>query len=134
MPRVSISHARQKTIDVVDIEKTDFIKRKGLPYYELPVYPDQKEVALRCGFLPHFIVGFMVGSRFYVNPAISRSMDRMMGLRSFKELNEFKHQLIRCGLDVDQSNFEEFCRMTNFKRYYTYDGEKYEIHCLYKER
>lgn len=134
VPRVAISHARRKTIDVVDTEETEFIKRKGLPCYDSPVYPDQKEVALRCGFLPHFIIGFMVGSKFYVNPAISRSMERMGALRSFKELNEYKRRLIMYGLDVDQSNFEDFCRMTNFKRYYTFDGEKYEIYCLYPER
>lgn len=134
VPRVAISHARMKTIDVVDTKEITFLKRKGLPYFESPVYPDQKEVVLRCGFLPHFIIGFMVGSRFYVNPAISRSIDRMQEMRSFQELNEFKNQLIMYGLDVDQRNFEEFCRMTNFKRYYTFDREKYEIHILNIER
>ena len=29
--------------------ETEFLKRKGMPYLESPVYPDQKEVALRCG-------------------------------------------------------------------------------------
>ena len=130
VPKVAISCAQMKTICVVDTKETDFIKQKGLPYYNTPVYPNQKEVALRCGFLPHFIIGFMVGSRFYVNPAVSRSMDKMQEMRSFKELNEFKKKLVRFGLDVDQCNFEEFCRLTRFKRYYTFNGEKYEIHCL----
>lgn len=53
-----------------------------------------------------------------------------MGLKSIQELNGFKHQLIMYGLDVNQSDFEDFCRLTNFKRYYTFDGEKYEIYCL----
>lgn len=130
VPRPTTSCARQNTIDVVDTENTDFLKRKGLPYYESPVYIDQKEVALRCGFLPHFIIGFMVGSKFYVNPVISRSMDKMQEMKSFQELNAFKHQLIMYGLDVDQTNFKEFCKMTKFKRYYTFDGRNYEIHCL----
>lgn len=133
VPRVAISHTRMNIIDVVDTEETVFLRRKGLPYYESPVYLNQKEMALRCGFLPHFIVGFMVGSKFYVNPAISRSMDKLQELRSFQELTVFKHQLITNGLDVKQSNFEEFCRMTKFKRYYTFDGKNYEIHCLYQE-
>lgn len=134
VPRVAITCAPMNTIDAVDTEDTEFLKRKGLPYYESPVYLNQKEVALRCGFLPHFIVGFMVGSKFYVNPAISRSIDKMQELSTFQELNVFKHQLITYGLDVDQSNFEEFCRMTKFKRYYTFDGKSYEIHCLHEER
>ena len=58
----------------------------------------------------------------------------MQELSTFQELNVFKHQLITYGLDVDQSNFEEFCRMTKFKRYYTFDGKSYEIHCLHEER
>lgn len=134
VPRVAISQVRMKTIDVVDTEDTEFIKRKGLPCCDSPVYPDQKEIALRCGFLPHFIIGFMVGSKFYVNPAVSRSMDKMQEMRSFQELNAFKLRLIMYGLDVDQNDFEEFCKMTNFKRYYTFDGKNYEIHCLDIER
>lgn len=130
VPKMENGHSQMKTIDFVDTGDNEFVKRKGLPYCNSPVYPDQKEIALRCGFLPHFIIGFMVGSRFYVNPAISRSMDRMQEMRSFQELNGFKHQLMKYGLEVDQSNFEEFCRMTNFKQYYTFDGVKYQIHCL----
>lgn len=130
VPNLMHSITQNRSIDMVITHNKEVVERLGFPYCDSPVYPEQKEVVLRCGFLPHFIIGFMVGSRFYVNPAISRSMDRMMGLRSFKELNEFKHQLIMYGLDVDQSNFEEFCRSTNYKRYYTFDGEKYEIHCL----
>lgn len=130
VPREDNSYARIKTIDVVDTQETEYIKRKGLPFYDSPVYPDQKEVAMRCGFLPHFIIGFMVGSKFYVNPAISRSIDKMHEMRSFQELNTFKHRMIMYGLDVDQSNFEDFCRMTKYKRYYTFDGKNYEIHCL----
>lgn len=131
VPNIAYSIAHNKSIDVVITQNKEVVERIGFPYCDTPVYPEQKEVALRCGFLPHFIIGFMVGGRFYVNPAISRSMDKMMGLKSIQELNEFKHQLITNGLDVDQSNFEEFCRMTNFKRYYTFDGEKYKIYCLY---
>lgn len=130
VPKDAIIHSKMNTIDFVDTENNEFVKRKGLPYCDSPVYPEQKEIALRCGFLPHFIIGFMVGSRFYVNPAISRSMDRMQEMKSFQELNGFKRQLMTFGLDVDQSNFEEFCRMTNFKRYYTFDGVKYDIQCL----
>lgn len=130
VPREDNSYARIKTIDVVDTQETEYIKRKGLPFYDSPVYPDQKEVAMRCGFLPHFIIGFMVGSKFYVNPAISRSIDKMHEMRSFQELNTFKYRMIMYGSDVDQSNFEDFCRMTKYKRYYTFDGKNYEIHCL----
>ena len=32
-------------------------------------------------------------------------------------------ELIRYGLDVNQCNFKEFCRMTRYKRYYTFMGK-----------
>ena len=31
------------------------------------------------------------------------------------------------GLDINQENFEVFCRRTNFKRYYTFDDD-YEMY------
>ena len=32
-------------------------------------------------------------------------------------------ELIRYGLDVNQCNFKEFCRMMRYKRYYTFMGK-----------
>ena len=122
---------RLKSIEFVVTENYSHVKRLGLPYCETPVYPEQKEIALRCGILPHFIIGFKVGRYFYVNPAIFRSMDNMEKLGTFRKLCTFKRNIICNGLEVDQTNFEEFCRKTNFKRFYTFDGNEYEIHCLY---
>lgn len=128
---VGISRSQYKTIDFVVTENEGIVKQTGLPYCESPVYPEQKEVALRCGFLPHFIIGFKVKNNFYVNPAVFSSMDKLQEKRTFKELCQYKSRLLNYGLEVDQTNFEEFCRLTKFKRYYTYDGVKYEVHCLY---
>ena len=52
---------RKKSIEYVVTENYSHVKRLGLPYCETPVYPEQKEIALRCGILPHFIIGFKVG-------------------------------------------------------------------------
>lgn len=125
-----VSRSQYRTIDYVVAENETVVKLSGMPYCESPVYPEQKEVALRCGFLPHFIIGFKIKNCFYVNPAVFLSMDIMQDKRSFKELCQYKSRLLRYGLEVDQSNFEEFCRLTKFKRYYTFDGEKYEIRCV----
>lgn len=119
-----------KTIDYVIVENTSFIKQIGLPYCNSPVYPEQKEITLRCGILPHYIIGFKAGHNFYVNPAIFCSMEEMSKIVSFRNLYAFKRALILQGLNVDQTNFEKFCRRTNFKRYYTFDGHKYEMHNL----
>lgn len=128
---VGINSAQYRTIDFVITKCEPVVKHSGMPCCDTPVYPDQKEISLRCGFLPHFIIGFKVINNFYVNPAVFSSMEKLQGMRSFKQLCGFKSRLLRYGLEIDQSNFEEFCRHTNFKRYYTYDGIKYEVHCLY---
>lgn len=120
-----------KTIEYFINKNTSAIKKLCLPFCNTPVYPDQKEILLRCGILPHFIIGFKTSKRFYVNPAIYSSMSKMNEINSFRKLCSFKKKLILWGLDVDQSNFEEFCYQTNFKRFYTYDGYKYELHSLY---
>lgn len=122
---------RLKSIEYVITENSSYVKRLGLPYCDTPVYPEQKEIALRCGILPHFIIGFKVDRNFYVNPSIFRTMAKMEDIDTFRKLCAFKRNFICNGLEVDQNNFNEFCRKTNFKRYYTYDGNKYEIHYLY---
>ena len=120
-----------RTIDYVISENTEAVKNMGMPYCDTPVYPEQKEISLRCGFLPHFIIGFKVRNNFYVNPAVFTSIDKMREKRTFKKLSQYRSDLLRYGLNVDQTNFEEFCRMTHFKRFYTFDGVKYEIHSLW---
>lgn len=118
-------------IQYIITENKSIVKEFNLPFCDTPVYPEQKEISLRCGILPHFIIGFKVSEKFYVNPAIFNSMDKMYDVSSFRKLCAFKRDLMFDGLDVDQTNFEEFCRTTNFKRYFTYDGYKYELYDLY---
>lgn len=121
-----------KSIEYVIAKNKSDILDFGFPYCDTPVYPEQKEILLRCGILPHFIIGFNIKSSFYVNPAIFNSMNDIEEINSFKKLCEFKRNLITNGLSVDQSDFEDFCRKTNFKRYYTYDGEIYQLYSLYQ--
>ena len=126
-----VNRREYRTIDYVVTENEAVVKQSGMPYWDTPVYPEQKEVTLRCGFLPHFIIGFNVKNCFYVNPAVFSSMDKLQDKKTFKELFQYKSRLLRYGLEVDQTNFKEFLRLTNFRRYYTFDGAKYEVYCLY---
>lgn len=130
MPMSMTMRSMVKTIEYVLSRNVAGIKELGFPCCESSVYPGQKEISLRYGILPHFIVGFKAGSRFYVNPALFNTMDKLQEIDSFRKLNIFKRHLISYGLDVDQSDFEDFCRRTNFKRYYSFDGEKYQLHDL----
>lgn len=128
MPKNNWSrNARRRTIDLVDTNDVQGIRHTGLPYCKVAVFPDQEEIAIRCGLLPHFIIGFAIEKDFYVNSAVFTAIDHMHELNSIKEFSAYKRKLQLYGLEINQENFEDFCRRTNFKRYYTFDGD-YEMH------
>lgn len=134
VPRVTLRKTMRNEIKPIEYVITMVkpkVKQLGFPYYDTPVYPKQKEILLRYGVLPHFIIGFRTRCNFYVNPAIFNSMSKLEKINSFQELCALKKHLISYGLDVEQADFESFCRKTNFKRYYTYNGCEYQLHHLY---
>lgn len=120
--------AWRRIIEYVDINDSRTIKHTGLPYCKVSVFPNQDEMAIRCGLLPHFIIGFAIENDFYVNPAVFSAIDNMYGLDSFRELSAYRRRLQFYGMEINQENFENFCRRTNFKRYYTFDEEGYAMH------
>jgi hypothetical protein len=119
-----------RTIDNVVVGNSKTLKQMGLPYPDTPVYPDQKEISIRCGLLPHFIIGFTAGNDFYVNPAIFPAIDKMHELTSFRALSRYRRHLQQWGLEVNQEGFEDFIRQTGFSRYFTFDGDEYRIHTV----
>ncbi len=127
LPGESITR-RSRSIDLVDSRNSNMLKQLGLPYPVTPVYPEQNEVSIRCGLLPHFIIGFTAGRDFYVNPAIFPAMDKMHELTTFRDLSNYKRELQLGGLEVNQEGFEDFIRQTNYRRYFTFDGDEYNLH------
>lgn len=122
-----------RTIDTVEVKHVIDIRHTGIPYCDTPVYPEQEEVAIRCGLLPHFIIGFTINGDFYVNPAIFAAVDEMHEMNSFRDLCNYKRKIQLMGLEVNQENFEEFvANRTIFKKFFTFDGEKYEVHRVNK--
>ena len=120
--------ARKRTIDIVDTNQMSEMQSTGLPYCDSAVFPNQEEIAIRCGLLPHFIIGYAVGRNFYVNPAIFNAIDRMHEMGTFREKCSYKRRIQLHGLEINQENFEEFCQRTNFKKYFTFDGYDYAMH------
>lgn len=104
---------KKSTIRYQDINRNEKeIRKIGLPVYSVSVYSDQKEICLKCGFLPHFIIGFSYKNKFIVNPAIFN--------------NQYDESTIFDGLCVDQSKFTEYLNFTNYKRSYIfYEGSFY---------
>ena len=116
---------RKRTIDIVDTNQMSEMQSTGLPYCNSAVFPNQEEIAIRCGLLPHFIIGYAVGRNFYVNPAIFNAIDRMHEIGTFIEKCSYMRRIQLHGLVDNQENFEEFCQRTNFKKYFTFDGDDY---------
>lgn len=111
---------KDKTISYEDINKRNtFIESLGLPIYENSIYPEQNEVCLKAGLLPHFMIGFQHNTKFYINPNILKSWDK---------------DVIYNGLNIDQSKFSEIMGHTKYKRsayfcegnYYLIDGNDIE--------
>jgi len=124
----NVTNVRGRTIDNVAACYEKSLRQLGLPYPVTAVYPEQSEISLRCGFLPHFIIGFSAGKEFYVNPAVFTTIDRMNELTSFRALSSFKRDIQLFGMDVNQEHFEDFLRQTGYRRYFTFDGDEYVIH------
>lgn len=126
--------ARKRTIDYVDTNQMSEMQSTGLPYCESAVFPNQEEIAIRCGLLPHFIIGYAVEQNFYVNPAIFNAIDRMHEMGTFREKANYKRRIQLHGLEINQENFEEFCQRTNFKKYFTFDGDDYAMHRICRQK
>ena len=74
-------------------------------------------------WLPAALYNWLQGEELFLRePCCVFQYGKLQDKRTFKELCQYKSQLLRAGLEVDQTNFEEFCRLTNFRRYYTFDG------------
>lgn len=120
--------ARKRMIDYVDTNRMSEMQSTGLPYCESAVFPNQEEIAIRCGLLPHFIIGYAVEQNFYVNPAIFNAIDRMHEMGTFREKLSYKRRIQLHGLEINQENFEEFCKRTNFKKFFTSEDGVYAMH------
>lgn len=79
-------------------------RKYNLPTYTLGPYHYQKEFSILGGILPHFIAGveFTKSKEFYTNPNI------------FKQ--DISNETFLFGLDIDQTNFEDILRLTNYKK------------------
>lgn len=78
------------------------ISELGFPTFKVPFFPHQKEITLKGGLLPHFLLGFLYSENdveyFEINPCL------------FDELDE---KWIIDGLPVNQDGFWEELRATN---------------------
>ena len=96
-----------------EIKKLKKMKME-LPVFSNKLYKGQKEITLKCGLLPHFIVGYIYGDKwenFEVNPYIFQ----------IEDYSKIKKE----GLPIDQSEFLSKITGTHFTMYFQNYEEQY---------
>lgn len=103
----------QQIIHYEDVNKyNNFIESLNLPSCQTPMYPQQKEICLKCGLLPHFIIGFQYKEKFYINPNILKT--------------PWSDNIVYNGININQTSFHEVIQHTRYKRTALfYDGNYY---------
>lgn len=100
---------------VLNVPDTRILKSKidfhtfALPIYEMGFFPYQKEVTLKGGLLPHYMLGYLHNTNgekvFEINPALLKTDDSWNGVE----------------LPIDQGSFQERIQQTAFGRYFSLD-------------
>lgn len=105
---------KDRIIKYIDVEKNrPFVKSLNLPTCQVPIYPEQSEVCIKCGLLPHYIIGFQHNNSFYINP---------------NTLKQWDDKIVYDGLDVDQKGFNDLFKGTKLKQSFIFiDGNYYVI-------
>lgn len=86
------------------------VKKCSLPIYTSFPYSYQKEITIYGAIFPHFISGIEVAltKRFYPNPHIFNTV--------------ITRDTFLFGLNIDQKNFKDMVRLTNYKKTIASDG------------
>lgn len=91
------------------------IQAKELPTFEESPYPYQKEICLKYGIFPQFIIGYSYRDKFIINPYL------LFQLKTIHNVQE----IIMNGIKIDQSKFAEILHQTGFMYGFTsFDDEK----------
>jgi hypothetical protein len=108
---------KDETIQYSDINlKNSEILNLGLPIFTESVYPEQKEICLKCGLLPHYTIGFSYRENFYINPYT---------------LKKWNKDVVYNGMDIDQTSFNRLISKSNYTSNYFYiDGDYYVLNSM----
>ena len=103
---------KDRIIKYIDVEKNSpFVKSLNLPTCQFPIYPKQSEICIKCGLLPHYIIGFQHNNRFYINP---------------NTLRQWNDSIVYDGLDIDQKTFNDLFNATDLMQSFIFcDGNYY---------
>lgn len=87
-------------------------KKYGLPKYSGMPYKSQNEISILAGILPHYIIGLQIidDERFFINPNIF--------------INPITDNLFIDGLNINQDDFDNVLRQTNYRKSFEVQGSK----------
>lgn len=87
-------------------------KKYGLPKYSGMPYKSQNEISILAGILPHYIIGLQIidDENFFINPNIF--------------INPITDNLFIDGLNINQDDFDNVLRQTNYRKSFEVQGSK----------
>ena len=87
-----------------DINKSNFfVSSLNLPICSPSMFPEDNEICILYGLLPHKIIGIIHDDLFYVNPNMF-SKERTLD------------DALKMGFYIDQTHFDEVLKLTKYKR------------------
>ena len=95
---------KSENINIVN----DVLRKKDLPTYDISLYPEQKEICLKYGLLPHFIVGYRIKNTFVINHNLINDLGT----------GRLYNDIIDNGIKIDQTKFKDKLSRTALKHYY----------------
>ena len=106
LPKKRTNEKYEITYDYLNLAE-ELLVKNNLPVYNASFYPDEKEISLKGGILPHYIIGYLYSDweshiRFDINP-------------NFMNLKNSSKLWIEKGLPIDQSGFWEELKKTNLE-------------------
>ena len=92
--------------------KHEEIEKLGFTVLD-PQYPKENEICLKCGMLPHFMLGYIVlkNNEFVVNPAVFETI----------KSNRCMHDVIGYGLSVSQNDFLDKIKQSGYNKCYRFE-------------
>ena len=104
---IPITERRNLIIKYNEVNKLNKeIEKMELPYYVTPPYIEQKEICVKCGLLPQYIIGYSLDDSFIVNKHLLTNLDMARDLNS----------IINDGIKINQERINEILKETKYKR------------------
>ncbi len=114
---IPIKERNRQIIKYSNVNKSDYIIRDlGLPYYDISPYSDEKEICVKCGLLPRYIIGYSIDNSFIVNPDLLLKIRFPYSMKSF----------INFGIDnIYQYDFDDVIKKTSYNEGYIHSNGHY---------